>query len=169
MILGIFSVTIFTLLHTLVSVVGIVAGLVVAGGLVAGRRLDGWTGLFLVTTALTNASGFAFPFVRFMPSYAIGGLSLVVLLVVAVARYGKYLRGGWRTVFVVGSVVALYFNVFVLIAQLFHRVPALFVLAPKQMEPPFLVTQLAVMGLFIWLGVVAVRGFRAEPGAVARG
>jgi hypothetical protein len=162
MILSIFSITTFTLLHVLVSVVGIVAGLVVAGGLVSGRRLDGWTGLFLVTTVLTNASGFAFPFVRFMPSYAIGALSLVVLLVVAVARYSKHLNGRWRTVYVVGSVVALYFNVFVLIAQLFHRIPSLIVLAPKQMEPPFLVTQLVVMGVFLWLGVVAVRGFRAE-------
>jgi hypothetical protein len=106
MILSIFSITTFTLLHVLVSVVGIVAGLVVAGGLVSGRRLAGWTGLFLVTTVLTNASGFAFPFVRFMPSYAIGALSLVVLLVVAVARYTKHLSGRWRTVYVVGSVAA---------------------------------------------------------------
>ncbi len=78
-----------------------------------------------------------------------------------VARYTKHLSGRWRTVYVVGSVVALYFNVFVLIAQLFHRIPSLIVLAPKQMEPPFLVTQLVVMGVFVWLGVVAVRGFRA--------
>jgi hypothetical protein len=164
MILGIFSVTIFTLLHTLLSVVGIAAGLVVAGGLVAGRRLDGWTGLFLVTTLLTNASGFAFPFVKFMPSYAIGGLSLLILPVVAYALYSKHLSGGWRTVYVAGSITLLFFNVFVLIAQLFHRVPALFVLAPKQMEPPFLLTELIVLGMFVWLGVAAVRGFRTPTG-----
>jgi hypothetical protein len=168
MILGM-SVTTFTLLHVLVSVVGIVAGLVVAGGLVAGRRLDGWTGLFLVTTALTNLSGFGFPFVTFMPSYAIGVLSLLLLPLVAAARYWKQLSGGWRTVYVVGSVLVLYFNVFVLIAQLFRRLPALVVLAPKQMEPPFLLTQLVVMALFIWLGVAANRGFRSEPVASLRG
>jgi hypothetical protein len=163
MILGIFSVPIFSLLHVLVSVVGIVAGLVVAGGMASGRRLDGWTGVFLVTTLLTNASGFAFPFVQFMPSHALGGLSLLILPVVIAARYWKQLSGGWRTVYVAGSVAVLYFNVFVLIAQLFHRIPALIVLAPKQMEPPFLVTQLVVLGLFIWLGVAAYRGFRTEP------
>jgi hypothetical protein len=108
-------------LHTLLSVVGIAAGLVVAGGLVAGRRLDGWTGLFLVTTLLTNASGFAFPFVKFMPSHAIGGLSLLILPVVAYALYSKHLSGGWRTVYVTGSLMVLFFNVFVLIAQLFRR------------------------------------------------
>lgn len=163
MILGIFSVPIFSLLHVLVSVLGIVAGLVVAGGMVSGRRLDGWTGVFLVTTLLTNASGFAFPFVKFMPSHVLGALSLLILPVVIAARYSKQLSGGWRTVYVAGSVAVLYFNVFVLIAQLFHRIPALIVLAPKQMEPPFLVTQLAVLGLFIWLGVAAYRGSRSEP------
>jgi hypothetical protein len=169
MILSIFSVTTFTLIHVLLSVVGIVAGLVVAGGLVAGRRLDGWTGLFLVTTALTNASGFGFPFVTFMPSYAVGVLSLIILPVVVAARYWKQLSGGWRTVYVAGSVLVLYLNVFVLIAQLFRRVPALIVLAPKQMEPPFVVTQLAVMALFIWLGVAATRGFRSHPATMRAG
>jgi hypothetical protein len=169
MILGIFSVTIFTLLHVLLSVVGIVAGLVVAGGLVSGRRLDRWTGLFLVTTLLTNASGFAFPFVTFMPSHALGILSLLILPVVIAARYWKQLSGGWRTVYVAGSVAVLYFNVFVLIAQLFRRFPALIVLAPKQMEPPFLLTQLVVLGLFIWLGIAAVRGFRLQPAAMGAG
>ncbi len=158
----------------LVSVVGIVAGLVVAGGLVSGRRPDRWTGLFLVATLLTNASGFAFPFVTFMPSHALGILSLLILPVVIAARYWRQLEGGWRTVYVVGSVAVLYFNVFVLIAQLFRRFPALIVLAPKQMEPPFLVTQFIVMGLFIWLGIAAVRGFRLAPttmraGILARG
>ena len=158
----IFDITTFTLIHVVLSLVGIIAGLIVAGGLVAGKRLDGWTGVFLVSTVLTNVSGFGFPFVSLLPSHIIGVLSLVVLAVVIVARYLKHLAGVWRGVYVVGAVLVLYLNVFVLLAQLFLRLPALIVAAPTQKEPPFLVTQLVVLALFIWLGREARRGFRAE-------
>jgi hypothetical protein len=158
-----FNITTFTLFHVAVSVIGIIAGLVVAGGLVAGKELDGWTGVFLVTTVLTNATGFGFPFVTLLPSHVIGALSLVLLPVVIFARYGKHLAGGWRSVYVAGAVLALYLNVFVLLVQLFRRIPALIVSAPTQKEPPFLVTQLVVLALFVWLGRAAFKGFGAEP------
>jgi hypothetical protein len=157
--------TTFTLIHVLVSLVGIFAGLVVAGGLVSGKRLDGWTGLFLVTTVATSVTGFGFPFVTFLPSHAVGIISLVVLAFVIVARYAKRLAGAWRGMYAGGAVLALYLNIFVLLAQLFRRIPALIVAAPQQKEPPFLVTQLVVLALFVWLGRAAVKGFRAEPGA----
>jgi hypothetical protein len=155
----------FTLIHVVLSLVGIVAGLVVVGGLVAGRRLDGWTGLFLVTTALTNITGFGFPFVVFMPSHGVGIVSLLLLPVVIAARYWKHLEGAWRGVYGVGTVVVLYLNVFVLVVQLFRRLPALSAAAPTQSAPPFLVTQLLVLGLFVWLGKAAMRGF-PEQGRV---
>jgi hypothetical protein len=157
-----FDTTTFTLIHVVLSLVGIFAGLIVAGGFVAGKRLDGWTGLFLVSTVLTNVTGFGFPFVSLLPSHIVGIISLIVLAVVIVARYWKRLAGAWHGVFVVGSVLALYLNVFVLLAQLFLRLPALIAAAPAQKEPPFLVTQLVVLALFIWLGQAARRGFRAE-------
>jgi len=159
--------TTFTLLHVVLSLVGIFAGLVVAGGLAAGKRLDGWTGVFLVTTVATNVTGFGFPFVTFLPSHAVAIISLVVLALVIVARYFKHLAGAWRGVYGWGTVLALYLNVFVLLVQLFRRLPALIVAAPTQSEPPFLVTQLVVLALFVWLGRAAVRGFRVEPGGVA--
>jgi hypothetical protein len=162
-----FGITTFTLIHVVLSLVGIVAGLVVAGGLVGGRRLDGWTGLFLVTTFLTNVTGFGFPFVSFLPSHGVGILSLVVLPVVIAARYWKDLTGGWRRVYVVGTVLALYLNVFVLIVQLFRRLPALIAAAPTQKEPPFLVTQLIVLVLFVWLGAAAVKGFHGEAAGLS--
>ncbi|MGH7519551.1 MAG: hypothetical protein ACREOC_19125 [Gemmatimonadales bacterium] len=162
----IFGITTFTVIHVALSLVGIIAGLIVAGGLVAGKRLDGWTGVFLVTTVLTNVTGFGFPFVTFLPSHAVGIISLVVLPVVIAARYWRNLTGAWRTVYVVGAVLALYLNVFVLLAQLFLRLPALIAAAPTQKEPPFLVTQLVVLALFVWLGRAAVKGFGAEPAAM---
>ncbi len=110
----IFGLTTFTLIHVVLSLLGIVAGLVVAGGLVAGKRLDGWTGVFLTTTVLTNITGFGFPFVTFLPSHAVAIISLVVLPVVIAARYWKHLMGLWRKVYVVGTLFALYLNVFVL-------------------------------------------------------
>lgn len=158
---------VFTLVHVLLSVVGIVAGLVVVGGFMSGKRIDGWTATFLITTILTNVTGFLFPFVVLMPSHILGGLSLIALAIALVALYNKQLAGGWRGVYVVTAVISLYFNVFVLIAQLFHRIPAMMVLAPQQKEPPFGLTQLLVLVIFIALGRAAWRGF-VRNAAVAR-
>jgi hypothetical protein len=162
MILGM-SITTFTLVHTVLSLVGIVAGLVVAGALVTGTRLGRWGAVFLVTTVLTSATGFGFPFVKLIASHVVGIVSLVVLAAVIVADYGKHFAGKWRTTYAVGVVLATYLNVFVLVAQLFKRIPVLFVAAPTQSEPPFAFTQALVLALFVWLGVAAVKGFRPTP------
>ena len=163
----IFNLATFTLVHVLLSVVGIFAGLVVAGALIAGKRLDDWVNVYLVTTILTNLTGFGFPFVVLMPSHIIGVLSLLILPVVIFARYRKHLVGAWRRTYVYGIVVALYFNAFVLVVQLFRRIPALIVSAPTQKEMPFVVTQVIVLALFVWLGRAALRGFTAQAAAVA--
>jgi hypothetical protein len=160
------GITIYTLIHVVLSLAGIFAGLVVAGGLAAGKRLDGWTGAFLATTAATSLTGFGFPFEHLLPSHVVGVLSLVVLTVVAVARYAKHLEGPWRSVYVVGAVLALYLNAFVLLAQLFLRLPALIAAAPTQKEPPFVLTQLLLLALFVRVGWVAAKGFR--PAATGR-
>jgi hypothetical protein len=159
MILGL-STTTFTLIHTVLSLVGIVAGLVVAGALASGTRLDRWATVFLVSTVLANASGFGFPFVKLIASHVVGIVALVVLAAVIVADYIKHFAGPWRTTYAVGVVLATYLNVFVLVAQLFKRIPVLFVAAPTQSEPPFALTQVLVLALFAWLGVGAVKGFR---------
>lgn len=157
-----FDIPTFALIHVVLSIVGIVAGLVVVGGLVAGARLAGWTGLFLVTTLLTNATGFGFPFVRLLPSHIVGGLSLLIMPATLAALYWRRLDGGWRTVFVVTSVLVLYLNVFVLVVQLFQKFPFLIAVAPTQQAPAFIVTQLLVLAMFVALGRAAVRGFRAQ-------
>jgi hypothetical protein len=164
----IFSLPSFTLLHVLLSLLGLFAGFVVVGGLMAGVRLDRWTGAFFVTTVLTNATGFGFPFIRLLPSHIVGGLSLVILAVAITARYPKRLAGGWRAIWVVATVAALYFNVFVLLAQLFQKIPALIILAPTQKAPVFGVTQLLFLGLFLALGRAAVNGSKSEKVALPR-
>ena len=152
----------FTLIHVVISVLGIITGLVVVGGLMAGARLDTWTALFLATTILTSFTGFFFPFTGITPPYVVGAISLVVLALCLVTRYWKRLARGWRTTYVVTAVAALYLNVFVLVVQLFAKTPALAQLAPTQQEAPFSVTQALVLALFVWLGWAALRGFRTE-------
>jgi len=154
----------YTLVHVVISLIGIASGIVVLGGLLGRRRLDAWTFVFLTTTVLTSLTGFGFPFTQLLPSHVVGAISLVALAVALVARYTKRLDGGWRRVYAITAVVSLYFNVFVLVVQLFLKVPALQNLAPTQSEPPFLVAQLAVLVLFVWLGLAAARRFgTAEP------
>jgi hypothetical protein len=156
------SLATFTLVHVLLSLVGIGSGLVVLFGLVAGKRLEGWTRLFLVTTAATSLTGFGFPFDHLLPSHIVGFISLAVLAVAIAARYAFHLRGAWRHVYVVGAVLALYLNVFVGVVQAFLKVPALNALAPKQTESPFVVSQGVVLVLFVILAIVAAIRFRGE-------
>src|SRR6267143_4812523 len=150
----------FTLFHVVLSLVGILSGFVVLAGFLTAKRSDGWTALFLTTTVLTSVTGCLFPFHIFLPSHAVGIVSLLVLAVTIPALYVFHLAGPWRRTYAIGSVVALYLNVFVLIAQLFMKVPGLKALAPTQSEPPFAITQLGVLVVFIVLGIVATIRFR---------
>ncbi|OLB36738.1 MAG: hypothetical protein AUH11_10325 [Acidobacteria bacterium 13_2_20CM_57_17] len=154
--------TAFTLFHVALSLVGILSGFVVLAGFLSAKRSNGWTAVFLVTTVLTSVTGFLFPFHKFLPSHAVGIVSLIVLAVAIPALYVFRLAGPWRLTYVIGSVIALYLNVFVLVAQLFMKVPALKALAPTQSEPPFLGTQVVVMLVFIVLGVFAGKRFPVE-------
>jgi hypothetical protein len=149
-----------TLVHVLLSLVGIATGLLVLLAMFSAKRSDGMTAVFLSTTVLTSATGFLFPFHKLLPSHILGAISLVALAIAIFARYGKQLAGGWNRTYVITAVLSLYLNVFVLIAQAFMKVPALKPLAPTQSEPPFLVTQLVCMLIFIVLGVLAAKNFR---------
>jgi len=158
MILGM-SIATFTIVHTAISLIGIVSGLVVVYGMLGGKTVNKWTALFLLTTVLTSVTGYLFPFEHLLPSHIVGGISLVVLAVALLARYYFRLAGGWRRTYVLTAVMALYLNVFVLVVQSFLKVPALHVLAPTGKEPPFAVSQLIVLTVFICLAIVAVKSF----------
>ncbi len=151
MILGVTTAA-YTLLHVLISLAGIGSGFFVKYGLLTGKRLD-----LLVTTVATGVTGFGFRFTHLLPSHIVGILSLVVLAIAIVARYVLHLAGAWWRTYVVCASLALYLNVFVLVVQLFEKVPALKALAPMQKEPPFLVSHLVVIALFVGLTIVAVK------------
>src|SRR6266498_1104765 len=157
---------IYTIIHTLISLVGIFTGLVVLFGMLAAKRLDGWTKWFLITTVATSVTGFFFPFHGFTPAHGVGIISLLVLAVAIYARYPRQLAGHWRWMYVVTAVIALYFNVFVGIVQAFLKVPALHAMAPTQTEPPYKLTQLVVLAISVLLGIIAAIRFRPTSAGV---
>ena len=153
----------FTTFHVLLSFVAIVTGAGVMAMLVNNRRPDAWTLAFLASMIATDVTGFMFPFDRFLPSHYTGMLSLVFIAVALVAHYGFGFAGAWRPVYAVSIGLAVYLNFFVLVTQLFLKVPFLHALAPNapdNPEPPFLVVQAIVLAVFVWLIVRAVRNFR---------
>lgn len=154
--------SLLTFFHVVISLGGILAGFVVLFGLLTASRYDRWTAIFLVTTVITSATGFLFPVQHFLPSHAVGLISLVVLAAASYARYNRQLNGPWRKVYAISAVLALYLNVFVAIVQSFLKVPVLKVLAPTQTEAPFKTAQLTVLVIFIVLGAVAIVRFDAK-------
>src|SRR6266516_3031259 len=164
MILGM-SLATFTLVHVIISLIGIAAGVVVMFGMLGSDRMPGLTAIFLLFTILTSATGFLFPFTQLLPSHMIGILSLVLLAIACIALYGMKLSGVWRSVYVVTAMTSLYLNVFVLIIQAFLKVPALHALAPSvpPSEPPFAIIQGIVLVFFVIVIIGAVRRFRPMP------
>ncbi|MRG55763.1 hypothetical protein GF108_09225 [Phyllobacterium sp. SYP-B3895] len=156
MILGM---TPFTLFHVILSLIGIVTGLVVLSGLLKSENWPGWTFIFLLTTVATSVTGFLFPFSGFTPAIGVGIISMVFLVLAIAALYAFRLAGSWRWVYVVCAIVSLYLNVFVLVAQSFQKIPALNALAPTQSEPPFAISQGIVLVLFIIAGFLSLRRF----------
>ena len=150
-----------TKIHVVISLIGILTGVVVLIGLISGRRFNGWTTWFLASTVATSATGFFFPFRGVTPGIIVGIISLLLLAVAIFARYFRRFVGPWRGIYVVTAMIALYLNVFVLIAQLFQKVPALKALAPTQTDPPFLVAQLSTLLIFILLTIAAALRFRS--------
>jgi hypothetical protein len=159
MILGM-SLHTYTTIHVAISLIGIATGFIVLFGLLAGRLLSPWNGLFLLTTVLTSVTGFFFPNTKVTPGIVIGILSMIVLAIALFALYTRHLSGGWRRTYVITAMIALYLNMFVLVVQLFEKVPALHALAPTQSEAPFKIVQLLVLVFFAILIPVASKKFR---------
>ena len=159
MVLGM-SLATYTIVHVIISLVGIGSGLIVLFGLLNGRLLSPWNDLFLLTTVLTSVTGFFFPYTKITPGIVLGVLSLITLAIALCALYARHLSGGWRRTYAVTALIALYFNVFVLVAQLFEKVPAIHALAPTQTEPPFKIAQLLLLILAIVLITLAAKRFR---------
>ena len=158
MVLGM-SLETFTFLHVVISLVGIMTGIIVVAVMLQNGPIAGWNGFFLTTTILTSVTGFFFPVKGLLPSHIVGIISLVVLAVALFAYYGRHLMGPWRAVYVVCAVIALWLNVFVGIVQSFGKFAYLHNLAPNGSEPPFAVAQGLILILFVVAGFLAVRRY----------
>jgi hypothetical protein len=158
MILGM-SLAAFTQFHVILSLIGIVSGIVVALAMLAAKRVAWTTAVFLITTAATDLTGFLFP-MPFDPADVIGIISLVIVALAALAVYGGKLARSWRWIYVASALFSLYLNCFVLVVQTFQKVPFFHALAPTGKEPPFAAAQGVVLVLFIGLGIAALRKFR---------
>jgi hypothetical protein len=155
------SLATYTAVHVIISLIGIASGLIVLAGLLRGQLLTMWNGLFLITTVLTSVTGFGFPYTKPTPGIILGILSLIVLAIAIFALYGRRLNGSWRRTYVITAMIALYFNVFVLVAQIFEHVPAFHALAPTQTKGPFKIAQLLLLVAFAVLTGAAAR--RSRP------
>jgi len=149
-----------TMVHVVLSLIGIAAGFLVIFQMIGGKRLGGLNTIFLATTILTSVTGFFFPITKVTPGLVIGGISLVVLAISLFALYSKKLAGGWRTVYVVTAVIAQFFNVLVLIVQSFRKIRVLHAMAPTGEEPVVKIVQVCALVLLIVLGVVAGKNFK---------
>ena len=130
MVLGM-SLATFTMVHVIISLIGIVSGIIVMFGMLGSNRMPGLTAIFLLSTILTSATGFGFPFTQLLPSHMIGILSLVLLAIACIALYAMRLAGPWRWIYVVTALASLYLNVFVAVIQAFLKIPVLHALAPS--------------------------------------
>jgi hypothetical protein len=153
----------FTSFHTILSLLAIVAGAAVINSLIKNQRPGLWTLAFLVTMIATDVTGFMFPFEKLLPSHYTGIISLVLIVLALLAHYGFHFAGAWRWIYAVTMGLAVYLDFFVLVTQLFLKVPALHALAPNapdKPEAPFLIAQLVLLAIFVWLIWKAVKNFR---------
>lgn len=159
MILGM-SISSFTFLHVVLSLIGLATGFAVVLRMISSRRTSSLTTLFLFATTATSVTGFLFPITRVDLGQVTGALSLAVLAPTIIALYGYRLAGPWRAVYATGATAALYLNVVIAVAQAFAKIPALHEFAPTRSTPVFIATQVAILVIFAGLGIVAARRFR---------
>jgi len=160
MVLGFISLSLYTTIHVIISLVAIVTGFIAVFEMIGNKRLGLWNTIFIWTTVATSVTGFGFPITGVTPGIIVGVISLVLLAVALAALYGQHFAGPWRWIYVVTAIGALWFNVFVLIVQSFQKIDALKALAPTQSEPPFQIAQGVALVLLVVLAVIAVRKYR---------
>ena len=148
-------------MHTLITLVAIVAGLAMLTGMLRNRRMDMAHTVFLLFSVLTAVTGFVIQIAPVSPAVIFGFLLSGLLAVSLVARYVQHMAGAWRWIYVVTAVASLYLNCFVLVVQSFLKVPALHALVPSvpPAGPLFGATQGAVLLIFVVAGFLAVRRF----------
>ena len=158
-------------LHVVICFIALLAGISVLVALCSGRHQPTMATVLLVSSAIISLTGFVLPSPPGTPTpdpaRVLGVIELMVVAIAALALYVYHLAHAWRGVYAVTVVLAIYFNVFVAVTQAFLKIGFLHAFAPTGKEPPFLVTQLLVLALFVVIGVLAFRHFRGDPSRIA--
>ena len=149
--------------HTILSLIAIGTGGCVILAMSKGGRPGYCTLAFLISMIATDVTGFFLPAPKLLPSHIFGILSLVMIVIALAVNYAFHFAGAWRAIYAVTIGIAIYLNFFVLVTQLFLKVPALHALAPNapdNPEPPFLIAQVIVLAIFVWLIWKSAKNFR---------
>jgi hypothetical protein len=152
----------FTAFHVLLSLIGIGTGLLFVRDLLLSQNRNRWTSLYLGSTIATSVTGFLFPANKITAAHILGIISLAVLALAVASRKKALTHSGWRRSFLTTSILALYLNSFVLVVQMFLKIPFLNALAPTQTELPFKLVQLGLLVLFCLLGFRAMQKYHPE-------
>lgn len=147
--------TLLTTVHTALSFIALALGFAAVSSLMSDGMPRVWITVFLAVSALVTVTGFLFPFVSLTPALLTGIVASVVLALTFVARFIGGYAGMWRIVYAAGIVINAWLMVFVSIAQVFTKTPAL------GLGPAFGVTQLAALVIFAYIGLRAVKPFKA--------
>ncbi len=157
-------------LHVAICFIALLAGALVLVALCNGRHQPAWAAVLLLGTALISLTGFLLPSPPGTPApdpaRIVGVIELAVVVIAALALYGRHLARGWGGVYDVTIVLAVYLNAFVAVTQAFLKIGFLHAFAPTGKEPPFLIAQLLTLALFVAVGVVAFRRFPVAKTAI---
>ncbi|MBS0472806.1 MAG: hypothetical protein JSR60_17175 [Proteobacteria bacterium] len=152
----------FVFVHTLITLIAIVSGLLMLFATLGNRRSEGATSVFLIFSVLTAITGFIIQTFPVTPAVVTGVLLSLALIPALLARHVFGFAGAWRWIWVVTAFLSLYLNCFVLVIQSFLKVPALHALAPGAPPggPVFGAVQGVVLVFFVVSGFLALRRFR---------
>ena len=156
-------------LHVTLCFIGLLAGAWVLLALCRGQRQPSWDFVLLSSTVLISLTGFALPSPPGTPTpdpaRILGIIELILVAIAALALYAGQPTRARRGIYAVTMVLAVYFNVFVAVAQAFLKIDSLHELAPTGTEPVFLIAQLVTLSLFGVIGFIAFR--RSRPQMIA--
>ena len=156
-------------LHVAISFLALLVGAIVLIAWCRGGRQPASEAGLLLSTVLISLTGFFLPSPPGIPmpdpARIVGVIELVLVVIAAVALYINRLTRPWRGIYIVTTVLVVYFNVFVAVVQAFLKIGFLHALAPAGKEPPFLIAQLLTLALFVAIGVTAFRRLPGRTGA----
>ncbi len=162
------SLSTFTVVHVVLSLVGIASGVLILLRPSASPKACGLTTLFLVTTLAASVTGLLYllSFPRFGTGHGIAIASLMLFVPTLLALYRHRLAGRWRAIYVAGAATLLYLNAFIAVMQAFGKVGYLRSLPATTLGSPLLLAHLLVLAISVW---VAIHAFTAlQPGGAPR-